>query len=54
MNAFFNRAYAHEHKGDRPRAIADYERVLEIGAKQPDDEATVTEARRRLAALRGR
>ena len=48
--ALYNRGYAYEQKGDKARAIADYERIVELGARNPDP--LLESARTRLAALR--
>ena len=49
--ALYNRGYAYEQKGDKVRARADYDRVIELGAKNPND-PMLGPARIRLAGLR--
>ncbi len=48
--ALYNRGFAYERKGDKARAIADYERIVELGDRNPDP--MHESARTRLAGLR--
>jgi tetratricopeptide (TPR) repeat protein len=50
--AFYDRGQTFEAKGDRAKAIEDYEKALRIPAKDQDDRDLQAEAKRRLAALK--